>query len=102
MVGMCLPKMVDACRREFVVSNVRFSSQTYGVAISKKIRLKACCGIEFRYGDLKLLRTGVKHVSNPPNHNIRDISIVGKVNNLIYTCFLNEDICTELMALPVI
>ena len=38
----------------------------------------------FRYGGLKRLEIGVKHVTKPPNHNIEDLSVFRKVSILIY------------------
>ena len=46
--------------------------------------LKACCGIGFRCRGSKWLKLGIKHVSNPGNHNIEDMSVFGKRNMLVY------------------
>ena len=40
-------------------------------------------------------RIVVKHVSNPENHDIKDISIIRKVHISMYECFLHQNISTE-------
>ena len=59
---------------------------------------KPAAVLGFRYGSFKMFGIGVENVTNPPHHNIENVSVLRKVNISMYERILNKDICTELIA----
>ena len=48
-----------------------------------------------------MLKTGIKHVADPQNHNIENIYGFRIANILKYECFLNQNIFMELLGFPI-